>query len=113
MGLSEFLSWRRGRSSTDGRTAEEDIAFNAQWAQTAFDLNFNTPVPPPSPELRIFPAINIPVISVIWQYAGLSAPESMSDAFAFSLMLPAFKNEVLAFVTSSNTFFSYGKANSA
>lgn len=35
------------------RTAEEDIAFNAVWAQTAFDLNFNIPVPPPSPKLHV------------------------------------------------------------
>lgn len=37
------------------RTAEEDLAFNAGWAQTAFDLNFNIPVPPPSPDVRVFP----------------------------------------------------------
>jgi hypothetical protein len=35
------------------RTAEQDIAYNATWAQTAFDLNFNIPVPPPSPRLRV------------------------------------------------------------
>ncbi|MFC1572760.1 hypothetical protein ACFL6M_04085 [Candidatus Eisenbacteria bacterium] len=35
------------------RNAEEDIAFNAVWAQTAFDLNFNIPVPPPSPDLHV------------------------------------------------------------
>jgi hypothetical protein len=45
-----------GRPSPDAeppRTAEEDIAYNAQWAQTAFDLNFRIPVPPPSPNLRV------------------------------------------------------------
>lgn len=35
------------------RSAAEDIAFNAEWAQTAFDLNFNIPVPPPSPQLHV------------------------------------------------------------
>jgi len=35
------------------RTAEEDMVFNAQWAQTAFDLNFRIPVPPPSPRLHV------------------------------------------------------------
>lgn len=39
-----------------GRNAEEDLAFNCGWAQTAFDLNFNIPVPPPSPELRVEPS---------------------------------------------------------
>ena len=38
-----------------GRTAEQDLAFNAGWAQTAFDLNFNIPVPPPSPDLKVIP----------------------------------------------------------
>jgi len=38
-----------------GRTAEQDLAFNAGWAQTAFDLNFNIPVPPPAPELKVIP----------------------------------------------------------
>ncbi len=42
-------------SPRDGRTAEEDIFFNATWAQVAFDLNFNIPVPPPSPTLRVVP----------------------------------------------------------
>jgi hypothetical protein len=37
------------------RSAEEDLAYNAEWAQTAFDLNFNIPVPPPSPPLRVEP----------------------------------------------------------
>jgi hypothetical protein len=36
-----------------GRNAEEDIAFNAGWAQTAFDLNYSIPVPPPSPSLFV------------------------------------------------------------
>ncbi len=36
-----------------GRSAEEDIAFNAGWAQTAFNLNYNIPVPPPSPSLYV------------------------------------------------------------
>src|SRR6202046_711459 len=31
----------------------------------------------------IFPAINIPVVSVVWQYTGLS-PEEMSDRIAFN-----------------------------
>lgn len=42
-------------SPRDGRTAQEDIFFNAVWAQRAFDLNFNIPVPPPSPTLRVVP----------------------------------------------------------
>jgi hypothetical protein len=45
-----------GRPSPDAeppRTAEEDIAYNAQWAQTAFNLNFRIPVPPPSPNLHV------------------------------------------------------------
>jgi hypothetical protein len=48
----------------ENRTAEEDIAFNAQWAQTAFDLNFNIPVPPPSPDVRIVPGHQ--KISLYW-----------------------------------------------
>jgi len=36
-----------------GRSAEQDITFNAVWAQTAFDLNYSIPVPPPSPSLHI------------------------------------------------------------
>lgn len=36
-----------------GRDAAEDIAFNAGWARTAFDLNYNIPVPPPSPSLFV------------------------------------------------------------
>ncbi len=43
-------------SPRDGRTAAEDLLFNAGWAQTAFNLNFNIPVPPPSPSLRVVPA---------------------------------------------------------
>jgi len=39
----------------EGRSAKDDIILNAQWAQTAFNLNFNIPVPPPSPSLVIFP----------------------------------------------------------
>lgn len=39
----------------EGRDAEADLLYNAGWAQTAFDLNFNIPVPPPSPALRVFP----------------------------------------------------------
>jgi hypothetical protein len=42
-------------SKRENRTAQEDIIFNAIWAKRAFDLNFNIPVPPPSPELRIIP----------------------------------------------------------
>ena len=42
-------------SPRENRTAEQDIAFNARWAQTAFDLNFNIPVPPPSPTLAVVP----------------------------------------------------------
>lgn len=42
----------------EGRTAEDDILLHAHWAQTAFDLNFNIPVPPPSPALRIVPERN-------------------------------------------------------
>jgi hypothetical protein len=38
-----------------GRTARDDILLHAQWAQTAFDLNFDIPVPPPSPLLKIIP----------------------------------------------------------
>ncbi|MBD3162692.1 MAG: hypothetical protein GF346_09980 [Candidatus Eisenbacteria bacterium] len=44
-------------SAKENRTAEEDIAFNSGWAQTAFDLNFNIPVPPPSPTLEVVPGI--------------------------------------------------------
>ena len=42
-------------SDREGRTAAQDIVFNAVWAQTAFNLNFNIPVPPPSPTLRVIP----------------------------------------------------------
>ena len=38
-----------------GRTAQQDVFFNATWAQKAFDLNFNIPVPPPSPTLKVVP----------------------------------------------------------
>jgi hypothetical protein len=38
------------------RSAQKDIEFNAGWAQTAFDLNFNIPVPPPSPVLLVEPS---------------------------------------------------------
>jgi hypothetical protein len=41
-----------------GRTPAEDIAFNAGWAQTAFDLNLNIPLPPPSPRLAVVPDLN-------------------------------------------------------
>lgn len=41
-----------------GRNAQEDLVFNAGWAQTAFDLNFNIPVPPPSPDLVVIPGHN-------------------------------------------------------
>jgi hypothetical protein len=44
-------------SPRDGRNAEEDLLFNARWAQTAFDLNFNIPVPPPSPTLLVTPTL--------------------------------------------------------
>ncbi len=44
-------------SPRDGRTAEQDLIFNAGWAQTAFDLNFNIPVPPPSPTLQVIPSL--------------------------------------------------------
>lgn len=44
-------------SPKDGRSASEDILFNAAWAQTAFDLNFNIPVPPPSPTLKVVPGL--------------------------------------------------------
>ena len=44
-------------SPREGRTAEEDLVFNAGWAQTAFDLNFNIPVPPPSPTLLTTPTL--------------------------------------------------------
>ena len=48
-----------GKPSPDAdppRNAHQDIMFNAGWAQTAFDLNFNIPVPPPSPALRVEPS---------------------------------------------------------
>lgn len=45
-------------SPAEDRNAEEDLAYNAQWAQTAFDLNFRIPVPPPSPTLRVTPREN-------------------------------------------------------
>ncbi|MCK4306053.1 MAG: hypothetical protein KAY24_17570 [Candidatus Eisenbacteria sp.] len=35
------------------RTAQEDIAFNASWAQTYFDLEGEIPLPPPSPRLHV------------------------------------------------------------
>jgi hypothetical protein len=48
----------------EGRTARDDILLHARWAQTAFDLNFNIPVPPPSPSLRIIPKRN--TITLRW-----------------------------------------------
>lgn len=60
-------------SPKDGRNAEEDIAFNAQWAQKAFDLNFNIPVPPPSPQMRVFPGHN--GLTLRWA----KAPEDFLD----------------------------------
>ena len=42
----------------NNRDALEDLVFNAGWAQTAFDLNFNIPVPPPSPDLLVEPGHN-------------------------------------------------------
>ncbi len=50
------FAWVGGIPSPDEdppRSAEADLAFNAEWAQTAFDLNFNIPVPPPSPKLFV------------------------------------------------------------
>jgi hypothetical protein len=44
-------------SPRDGRDALEDVLFNAAWAQEAFDLNFNIPVPPPSPTLKVVPGL--------------------------------------------------------
>ncbi len=44
-------------SQSEDRTAGEDILYNARWAKTAFDLDFNIPVPPPSPTLRVIPEL--------------------------------------------------------
>ncbi|MBU1702471.1 MAG: hypothetical protein KJ970_06535 [Candidatus Eisenbacteria bacterium] len=57
----------------EGRSAAEDLAFNAKWAQTAFDLNFNIPVPPPSPDLWVIPNRNR--ITLRWT----DIPESFID----------------------------------
>ena len=38
------------------RTAQEDIHYNSLHAQTAFNLNFNIPIPPPSPRLHVEPS---------------------------------------------------------
>lgn len=50
------FAWLGGEEDRrTGRTPAEDLAFNAGWAQTAFDLNLNIPLPPPSPRLRVVP----------------------------------------------------------
>lgn len=42
-----------------GRTAEQDLLFNAGWAQNAYDLDFRLPSPPPSPApLEVVPGYN-------------------------------------------------------
>lgn len=48
-----LLGGRPSPEAEPPRTAEEDLLFNAGWAQTAFDLNFRIPVPPPSPALHV------------------------------------------------------------
>ncbi len=40
-------------SPAHGRSAQEDIAYNAGWAQTAFELEYRIPLPPPSPSLLV------------------------------------------------------------
>ena len=42
-------------SPRDHRDALQDLIFKAKWAQKAFDANFNIPVPPPSPTLKMIP----------------------------------------------------------
>jgi hypothetical protein len=63
------------------RTAEEDILFNAGWAQTAFNLNYNIPVPPPSPELHIEPAHER--ITLWWDDSPLGFVDPKSHAKDF------------------------------
>lgn len=48
-----FVGGRPSPETDPPRDAEEDIAFNAGWAQTAFNLNFSIPLPPPSPKLLV------------------------------------------------------------
>jgi len=49
-------AWLGGQEDrVEGRDAEEDLIFNAGWAQTAFDLDLNIPLPPPSPSLLVQP----------------------------------------------------------
>jgi hypothetical protein len=48
-----LLGGRPSPEAEPPRSAEEDLAFNAEWAQTAFNLNFRIPVPPPSPGLHV------------------------------------------------------------
>lgn len=53
------FAWLGGEEDPrSGRTAAEDIAFNGGWALSAFDANFNIPVPPPSPDLLVQPDQN-------------------------------------------------------
>lgn len=50
------FAWVGGEADPrTGRTTNEDLLFNASWAQTAFDLNLNIPLPPPSPRLKVIP----------------------------------------------------------
>ncbi len=56
-----------------GRTPQQDIIFNAGWAQTAFDLNLNIPLPPPSPQLLVTPGLN--KLTLRWT----DAPEDFVD----------------------------------
>lgn len=48
-----FVGGRPSPEADPPRTAEEDLTYNAAWAQTAFDLNYRIPVPPPSPRLHV------------------------------------------------------------
>ncbi len=42
-----------------GRTAEQDLLYNAGWARNAYDLDFRLPSPPPSPSpLEVIPGYN-------------------------------------------------------
>ncbi len=50
------------------RTAEQNLAYRAGWAQNAYDLNFRIPLPPPSPALTVVPSHGR--LSVRWSGAG-------------------------------------------
>lgn len=50
-----------------GRTAREDLLFNAGKAQDAYNLNFRIPTPPPSPSIEVTPGRNS--VTLEWQGA--------------------------------------------